>query len=215
MSASATTDLAASLQARFPSLTVRPSADVPAFNIPAAHVLEVLAHLRDQCGFDVLSDLTAVDWAAGASPRFTVVYHLLATERAEYVRLASDCPGGDEPTMPTATGLWPGADWHERECFDLMGVKFTGHPDLRRILMWDGYPHHPLRKDFPLAGVEGELPAADVAEEVGPVVKPAPMAGGPFVSKCGGTLASGEPRALDQSWNESNPKSGNAEKLKS
>lgn len=209
MSASATTDLAASLQARFPSLTVRPSADVPAFNIPAAHVIEVLAYLRDQCGFDVLSDLTAVDWAAGASPRFTVVYHLLATARAEYVRLASDCPGGDEPTMPTATGLWPGADWHERECFDLMGVKFTGHPDLRRILMWDGYPYHPLRKEFPLAGLPTELPDEEIAEVSGVKVQPAPMAGGPFVAQPDGsvsTAADREPRALDQSWNEKKEK---------
>jgi NADH-quinone oxidoreductase subunit C len=209
MSASATTDLAASLQARFPSLTVRPSADVPAFNVPAAHVLEVLAYLRDQCGFDVLSDLTAVDWAAGASPRFTVVYHLLATERAEYVRLASDCPGGDEPTMPTATGLWPGADWHERECFDLMGVKFAGHPDLRRILMWDGYPYHPLRKEFPLAGLPTELPDEEIAEVSGVKVQPAPMAGGPFVAQPDGSVTTAgdrEPRALDQSWNEKKEK---------
>jgi len=209
MSASATTDLAASLQARFPSLTVRPSADVPAFNVPAAHVLEVLAYLRDQCGFDVLSDLTAVDWAAGASPRFTVVYHLLATERAEYVRLASDCPGGDEPTMPTATGLWPGADWHERECFDLMGVKFAGHPDLRRILMWDGYPYHPLRKEFPLAGLPTELPDEEIAEVSGVKVQPAPMAGGPVVAPPDGSVTPAgdrEPRALDQSWNEKKEK---------
>ena len=130
--------LASQLQTQFPNLAARPSVDLPAFNIPAAEVLALLQHLRDVHGFDLLADLTAIDWAPGASPRFTVVYHLLATERAEYVRIAADCASDDEPEMPTATMLWPGADWHERECFDLMGVKFAGHPDLRRILMWYG-----------------------------------------------------------------------------
>ncbi len=202
-------EFAASLQTRFPNLTVRPSADVPAFNIPADEVIALLAHLRDECGFDLLTDLTAIDWAPGASPRFTAVYHLLSTARAEYVRIAADCPGGDEPAMPTATGLWPGADWHERECFDLMGVTFTGHPDLRRILMWDGYPYHPLRKDFPLAGQPTELPDEEIAEVSGTKVIPAPMAGGPFVAQPDGsvTISTGRgPRALDQAWNEKKEK---------
>ena len=111
--------------------------------------------------------------------------------------------------MPTATGLWPGADWHERECFDLMGVKFTGHPDLRRILMWDGYPYHPLRKEFPLAGLPTELPDEEIAEVSGVKVQPAPMAGGPFVAQPDGrvtTAGDREPRALDQSWNEKKEK---------
>ena len=209
MPAYAQPDLAAALQARFPRLTVRPSADVPAFDIPASEVLALLAHLRDACGFDVLADLTAVDWAAGVSPRFTVVYHLLSTARAEYVRIASDCPDNEEPAMPTATGLWAGADWHERECYDLMGVKFTGHPDLRRILMWDGYPYHPLRKEFPLAGLPTELPDEEIAEVSGVKVQPAPMAGGPFVAQPDGTVrtaADREPRALVQSWNEKKEK---------
>lgn len=202
-------DLAAALQTRFPNLTVRPSADGSAFNIPAAEVLALLAHLRDECGFDLLSDLTAIDWAPGASPRFTVVYHLLATARAEYVRIAADCPDNTEPAMPTATGLWPGADWHERECFDLLGVKFTGHPDLRRILMWEGYPYHPLRKEFPLAGLPTELPDDEIAEVSGVQVQPAPMAGGPFVAQPDGsvTVSAGRgPRALDQAWNEKKEK---------
>ena len=209
MPAFAQPDLAAALQARFPRLTVRPSADVPAFDIPASEVLALLAHLRDACGFDVLADLTAVDWAAGVSPRFTVVYHLLSTARAEYVRIASDCPDNEEPAMPTATGLWAGADWHERECYDLMGVKFTGHPDMRRILMWDGYPYHPLRKEFPLAGLPTELPDEEIAEVSGVKVQPAPMAGGPFVAQPDGTVrtaADREPRALDQAWNEKKEK---------
>ena len=208
MTDSATT-LAAQLQTQFPNLTARPSLDVPAFNIPAAEALGLLEHLRDGCGFDLLVDLTAIDWAPGVSPRYTVVYHLLSTERAEYVRLAADCPSDDEPEMPTATALWPGADWHERECFDLLGVKFSGHPDLRRILMWDGYPYHPLRKDFPLAGRPTELPDAEIAAVSGIHVIGAPMAGGPFVAQPDGsvtTSARREPRALDQEWNEKHEK---------
>ena len=208
MTDSATT-LAAQLQAQFPNLTARPSLDLPAFNIPAAEALALLQHLRDVHGFDLLADLTAIDWAPGASPRFTVVYHLLATDRAEYVRIAADCPSDDEPAMPTATGIWPGADWHERECFDLMGVKFSGHPDLRRILMWDGYSYHPLRKDFPLAGLPTELPDAEIAALSGTKVIGAPMAGGPFVAQPDGsvTISSGRgPRALDQEWNEKHAK---------
>ena len=111
--------------------------------------------------------------------------------------------------MPTATGIWPGANWHERECFDLMGVKFTDHPDLRRILMWDGYPYHPLRKDFPLAGLPTELPDEEIAEYSGTKVIPAPMAGGPFVAQPDGSvqMSTGRgPRSLDQAWNEKKEK---------
>lgn len=200
---------AASLKTQFPNLTDRASLDVPAFNVPAPEVLSVLAYLRDECGFELLADLTAIDWAPGASPRFTVVYHLLATGRAEYVRIAADCLSDDEPAMPTATGIWPGADWHERECFDLMGVKFTGHPDLRRILMWDGYPYHPLRKDFPLAGLPTELPDAEIAAVSGARVLAAPMAGGPFVAQPDGSVTTSTgrgPRALDQEWSEKKEK---------
>lgn len=200
---------AASFQARFASLTPRSSADVPAFTIAAGEVIAALRYLRDECGFDLLADLTAIDWAPGAAPRYTMVYHLLSTERAEYVRLACDCLGGEEPSMPSVTELWPGADWHERECFDLMGVQFTGHPDLRRILMWDGYPYHPLRKDFPLAGLPTELPDEEIAECSGTKVIAAPMAGGPFVAQPDGSVhgSSGRgPRSLDQAWNEKKEK---------
>jgi NADH-quinone oxidoreductase subunit C len=82
--------------------------------------------------------------------------------------------------LPTVSSVWRTADWHEREVYDMMGVRFHGHPDLRRILMWEGYPYHPLRKDFPLAGKPTELPDVAFSDA-------APMAGGPFV-----TLPSGK-----------------------
>lgn len=193
------------LKAKFPQVTDRPSADHPAVDVPRADVLAVLRFLRDECAFDLLMDLTAIDWAAGAAPRFTIVYHLLSTTKAgSYFRVATSCAGSDdEPTAPTVVNLWAGADWHERECYDMFGIKFEGHPDLRRILMWDGYPYHPLRKEFPLAGIETDLPMADIAEETGTRVIAAPMAGGPFVASNGEiNLTEAEPRAKDESWSD-------------
>ncbi|HZL47303.1 MAG TPA: NADH-quinone oxidoreductase subunit C [Opitutaceae bacterium] len=198
----ATADVATFLAERFPQVTGRPSVDWPAFNVPMAQVPDVLRSLRDEAGYDLLADLTAIDWSAAKSPRFTVVWHLLSTVRHTYVRLAAECADDAHPAMPSATGVWPGANWHEREAYDMFGITFTGHPDLRRILMWDGYPYFPLRKDFPLAGIETVLSDVAVAAETGATVKPAPYMGGPFVAKTGGTMETAEPRAKDQSWTE-------------
>ena len=198
------TDVTTALKEKFPQATDRPSADHPALNVPVGELVTVLTSLRDDFGFDMLMDLTAIDWAEGASPRFTVVYHLLSTTRASYLRIAAGCGGTDaEPTAPSVVSVWPAANWHERECFDMFGIVFEGHPDLRRILMWDGYPYHPLRKEFPLAGIETELPVADIAEETGTKVIAAPMAGGPFVASPGEVnLTEAEPRAKDESWSD-------------
>ncbi|MBL9187023.1 MAG: NADH-quinone oxidoreductase subunit C [Opitutaceae bacterium] len=198
-------DALTALKAKFPQATDRASADHPAANVPAGDLVAALRFLRDEWAFDLLMDVTAIDWAEGAAPRFTVVYHLLSTTRAgSYVRIAANCAGTDaEPTAPSIVSLWPGANWHERECFDMFGIKFEGHPDLRRILMWDGYPYHPLRKEFPLAGIETELPVADIQEETGTKVIAAPMAGGPFVASPGEmNLTDAEPRAKDESWED-------------
>ncbi len=203
----ATVDVTAALQAQFPQLATRPTGDHPAFNLAPEQVIDALRVLRDQHGFDFLVDVTAIDWSADVSPRFTVVWHLYSTTSHQYVRLAANCASDTEPSMPTATALWPAADWHERETWDLLGVRFDGHPDLRRILMWDGYPHHPLRKEFPLAGVETQLPDLEVAAVTGTQVIAAPMMGGPFVSSTGKiNLTEAEPRAKDESWNERIPK---------
>jgi NADH-quinone oxidoreductase subunit C len=198
-------DFAIALKEKFPQLTERPSSDHPAFNVPLGDAVSVLRYLRDEQAFDLLMDVTAIDWAEGASPRFTVVWHLLSTTKAgSYVRLAAGCAGTDaEPIAPSVVDLWAGANWHERECYDFFGIKFEGHPDLRRILMWDGYPYFPLRKEFPLAGIETDLPVADIAEETGTKVIAAPMAGGPFVASTGEiNLTEAEPRAKDESWSD-------------
>jgi NADH-quinone oxidoreductase subunit C len=202
----ATADVAILLREKFPQVAERASGDWPAFDVPAGQVLAVLQALRDGAGFDLLVDVTAIDWGAGQSPRFTVVWHLLSTVRHTYVRLAATCADDAHPAMPSATGLWPAANWHERETYDMFGITFTGHPDLRRILMWDGYPYFPLRKEFPLAGLETELPDADVAAETTAKVKPAPLMGGPFVAGAGTTMDEAEPRAKDQSWTEQQEK---------
>ena len=191
------------LKEKFPQVTDRPSADHDAVNVPVGEVVAVLIYLRDEFAFDLLMDLTAIDWDEGASPRFTVVYHLFSSVNLGYIRVATDCASNDEPTAPSVVELWPAANWHERECYDLLGVKFTAHPDLRRILMWDGYPYHPLRKDFPLAGIEVPLPDAEISAETGVAAIAVPMMGGPFVASPGEmNLTEAEPRAKDESWSD-------------
>ena len=191
---------------QFPSATPRASLDCPAFNIPAAEALGLLQHLRDAQAYDFLMDVTGIDWSPEKSPRFTVVWHLYSSTKHCYVRVAADCASDSDPAMPTATGLWAGADWHERETFDMLGIKFTGHPDLRRILMWDEYPYFPLRKDFPLAGLPTELSDPEITEEIKTGVIAAPMAGGPFVATPGEPMSEAEPRAKDEAWNEQKEK---------
>lgn len=185
----------------YPYLTGRLSTDWAAFNCPQDKLLETLKGLRDSHGFDFLSDLTAID-QYDASPRFEVVYHLYSTEKHEYLRIATPCSGQADPVCVSVVSLWATADWHEREAFDMFGINFEGHPDLRRILMWDGYPYHPLRKEFPLAGIDVEFPSADLAEMTGTSAKPAPMMGGPFHAAQRRHMSTREPRADDESWTE-------------
>lgn len=204
---------ATALKEKFSQATERPSVDHPAFNVPIGDVPAVLKYLRDEAGYDLLMDVTAIDGGPEALPRFTVVYHVLSTTNAgQYVRIAADCASATDPVAPSVVSLWPGANWHERECYDMFGIKFEGHPDLRRILMWEGYPYHPLRKEFPLAGIETELPIEDIAEETGTKVVAAPMAGGPFVASPGEiNLTEAEPRAKDESWSDRRAKPGQTE----
>jgi NADH-quinone oxidoreductase subunit C len=128
---------------------------------------------RDELGFAFLVDLSGVDHF-GAEPRFEVVYELYQMEHGLHLRLKI-AVSEDELEAPTVSDIWATADWHEREAYDMYGIKFAGHPELTRILMWEGYPFYPLRKDFPLAGRPSEMP--DVAFS-----KAAPLAGGPFVT---------------------------------
>ena len=200
---SAAADAVTALKTQFPLMTERTSLDHPAVNVPAGEIVAVLTALRDTHGFDLLTDVTAIDWSQDVSPRFTVVYHLYSSSKFVYVRVASNCPSDTEPSVPSVVSLWAGANWHERETYDMFGIKFEGHPDLRRILMWDEYPHFPLRKEFPLAGIETVLPDAEVVAETKTKAIAAPMAGGPFVASSGEiNMTEAEPRAKDESWNE-------------
>ena len=186
---------------RFTYLSERESSDHLAVNCPSEQLIEFCTVLRDEYQFDMLLDITAIDWDV-ATPRFTGVYHLYSTIKQAYIRVASDCKDNIKPTLPSLVPLYAAADWHERETYDLMGIVYEGHPNLRRILMWDSYPYYPLRKDFPLAGIETPLPAEDVAEQTNLKVAAAPMMGGPFVSSGDGKMSQTEPKAKDESWNE-------------
>src|ERR1051325_7443879 len=143
----------------------------------AEKIAEVCAWAKKELGFDYLVDLSSVD-NYGEDPRWTVVYELCRLAGHVHLRLKTDVNEA-KSELPTITGVWRTADWHEREIYDMMGIRFRGHPDLRRILMWEGYHYFPLRKDFPLAGKPTELP--EVA-----FTKPAPLDGGPFVTVPGG-----------------------------
>lgn len=112
--------------------------------------------IREACsamkaaGYNFFDDLTAVDWYP-ASPRFQVSYHLLSHKLREYVRLRVLVEESD-PSLPSITQVWPAANFYEREVFDLFGIRFEDHPDLRRIMMPDEWQGHPLRKDYPVEG---------------------------------------------------------------
>ena len=118
--------------------------------IAAAKIASICGFLKYDQRFVRVSSVTAVD-RYPSEPRFEIVYHLHSVERNERVRLKAMLPGTD-PVIESVTGVWRGANWYEREVFDLFGVRFLNHPDLRRILMPDDWEGHPLRKDYPIAG---------------------------------------------------------------
>lgn len=197
------TELKQRLQSQFPHLSERKSADCLAFESKDANNLAIMRHLKDKEHFDLLVDVTALDEGEEADQRFWIIYHLFSTSHHTYLRLVFPCPN----EIDSVESIWPAANWHERETYDMFGIQFKGHPNLTRILMWEGYPYFPLRKDFPLAGEETELPAPDVVERTQARVEVAPQAGGPFVAAEGkGTLKDKEPTARDQSWREHHSK---------
>lgn len=148
---------------------------------------EVAKFCRDELSFDYLIDITSID-NFGDEPRFEIVYELYSMTLTIHLRLKLRV-SEEVGVVDTVSDIWPTANWHEREIYDMMGLKFNGHPDLRRILMWDGYPFFPLRKEFPLEGLPSDMP--DVA-----FTEVAPMEGGPFVTvPSTATTKDREPRA--------------------
>jgi len=156
-------------------------------------LLEACRYLKTERGFDMLTDLSGVD-NFGDDPRFEVVYHLYSLADRIHLRLKVGVPE-DDLIVDSVVSVWKTADWHEREAFDMFGIRFRNHPNLKRILMWDGYPYFPLRKDFPLAGIPTELPDTAVDADM---VRASPMLGGPFVPAIGtNSSVVREPRQVD------------------
>lgn len=118
--------------------------------IAAEKIAAVCAHLKQACGYERLSTVTAVD-RYPADPRFEVVYHLHSVSKNERVRLKCRV-GGESPEIDSVTPVWRSAGWYEREVFDLFGIRFRNHPDLRRIMLPADWVGHPLRKDYPVKG---------------------------------------------------------------
>ena len=141
------------LRARFPDQVIEVTyyCGEPLVRLRPERFDEIARALRDDPGlrFDYLSNLTAVHWPQRPKP-FEVVYHLFSIPRRHRVTLKIDIAEDEQP--PTATMVWATANWHEREVFDLFGIRFAGHPDMTRILMTDEWVGHPLRKDYPLEG---------------------------------------------------------------
>jgi NADH-quinone oxidoreductase subunit C len=170
--------------------------------VPAARWVEAARFAKETLGCRFFSYSTAVDWKEQG---LEVVARVENLDDGLAVTLKTRLDSGVS-ACPSLVPVYRGADWMERECYDMFGIRFDGHPDMRRILMWDEYPHFPLRKDFPLAGIETELPDDEVAAETKEKVRPAPMAGGPFVAPQESHMSQREPRARDESWNEKKPK---------
>jgi len=122
--------------------------------IDCAEAPEVLRVLRDECQFDYCVDLTAVHYPKREATQFDVVWILYSFTRNQRVRVKTQIKDGD--TVPSVVGLWPTANWLERECYDMFGIQFAGHPDLRRILLPDGWKGFPLRKDYPITQQDTE-----------------------------------------------------------
>jgi len=154
--------------------------------VPLSALHEVLEKCRKELGYEMLLDISSLDHF-GDEPRFEMVYEIATVNDAKHLRIKARV--GEDEDVPSVTDIWIGADWHEREVWDMMGIPFSGHPNLKRILMWEGYPFFPLRKDFPLAGRPTDMP--DVA-----FTGVAPLEGGPFVTSAGAEDAiRREPRA--------------------
>lgn len=152
--------------------------------IDKTEIPAVAATLKKE-GFNYLIDISGVD-NFGEDPRFEVVYEFGSMDNAARLRIKVHV--AEDDSVPTISGVYQTANWHEREAYDMYGIKFSGHPDLRRILMWEGYPYHPLRKDFPLEGKPSDVPGEAFT-------KPAPLAGGPFITAPAALTIDREPRA--------------------
>jgi len=147
-------------------------------SVPADRIVEVCSLLKRECDYKFLVDLTAVDWPEREEGRFDVIYWLHRFDDSKRLRLRTVL--AEDETIKSVTGIWKVADWMEREVYDLFGIIFEGHPNLERILTWEGFNGHPLRKDFPVEGIDtGAAIYPDVYPPgAGPVVEAEAEEGG-------------------------------------
>ena len=137
-------DIAGQIEKKFPGSIEEAGRD--SVLVKSDALLAIAAFLKDSedLKFDYFNYVTAVDYYS----YFEVVYQLTSLEHNHSVIIKTRCYGRDNPVVPSVVGLWQGADFQEREIYDLMGIKFEGHPNMKRIFLWEGFPGHPLRKDF-------------------------------------------------------------------
>jgi len=152
-------EIAEKIKEKFPDEVVEVTSfrDQVSVIVKKHKIIKICRYLHDDANlyFDYLADLCGADHLNKKEPRFEVVYHLYSMRHRHRIRLKAQVPE-DDPRIDTVTSIWAGANWHERECHDLFGIVFRGHPDLRRVLLpedWEGYP---LRKDYPVKGPEKE-----------------------------------------------------------
>jgi NADH-quinone oxidoreductase subunit C len=144
--------------------------------VETSKIADVCAYLRADFGFDYLSDLGGIDRFTDED-RFEVFYNIISMERGKRIRLKVRVDEED-PVVPTIVNVHPSADWNERECWDMLGIKFEGHPDLRRIYLPEDFEYHPQRKEFPSLGVPGSLPLPSQTDDGRTVEDPFPAAHG-------------------------------------
>jgi len=182
--------LADRMKAEFGDLVAAPESfreEVTVVLGDAQRIADLCRFAKGTLGCDFLLDISSVDHY-GEEPRWAIVYELYGLAHRCHLRIKTRL-SEETGELPSVSSIWRTANWHEREIYDMMGIRFRDHPDLRRILMWEGYPYYPLRKDFPLAGKPSEV--AEVA-----FTESAPMEGGPFVTVAGGKDAvAREPRS--------------------
>jgi NADH-quinone oxidoreductase subunit C len=142
------------LKAAIKDLTASQFRDQTRIVVPPRSIHDVMRQLKEQFGFDLLVDVTCVDYMnyRGAKDRFGMVYQLANTQTNERI-IVRTYLSDPQPTVPSMVDLWEGANWLEREVWDLFGIRFSGHPDLRRIVLPEAFESHPLRKDYPLQGL--------------------------------------------------------------
>lgn len=118
--------------------------------ISADSLRPILQFLKNDQGFDILLDVIAIDWHGKKPQRFEIDYPLYNLEKKARILIKTFLPDDEKPAVDSVADIFSSADWAERECYDMMGIHFTGHPNLKRLLMWENFIGHPLRKDYPL-----------------------------------------------------------------